>query len=710
MTGVRRAGTLWLHLAALWAFAVSQPLFDLLGKNPEFFVAHQAGRTEIFLIVLGVALLPPTALLAVVGLARLAGRGAETAVLGAIVAALAGMFAMQVAKRAGAHTWPAAVPAAAAAGIAVALAYARAASFRRFVTLLSLGVVAFPMLLLARPEIRRLWAPPEDQSDRLAREAERAMKPANAAPVVMVVLDETPLLSWLDADAKIDPVLYPNLAALARDGTWFRNATAVSDYTRWAMPPIVSGQYPRPDASPAFADYPDTLFTLLGRTHRLEVAEAVSGLCPARLCRPPTDPMSARLALMTSDLRYVYLHVVLTDDLKHGLPRLTDRWADFGDLGAERRRRMRAVGRGISPRQAAENFIDWISADDPQPTFYFLDTLLTHFPHRSLPSGQVNGTRAAVPGEIPGEAWSDEPWGLAQNYQRHLLQIAYADRFVGRLVARLKAVGLYERAIVVVTADHGISFQPGTPRRAFTEQTAAAIMRVPLVIKLPAGRPGPAGPVTLLDGERVSDRNVEAVDIAPTVAAAMGIELPWAADGASLLDPSVPDRPSKHFFRSGRPLPPIDRRGPDPGPLLQRKLALFDGSDNVYRVPRPPRFGELVGRPLAELRVVDGGATVEVDFLDAFANVDTGADPVVFDVGGRLGEANPDGSPTYVAVAVNGTVRAVTRTWATEPRGWLATPSLDAWHDGRNDVQVFVVETDTRGPVLKRLACVPGAR
>ena len=548
MTIVRRTRTLWLHLAALWALAVAQPLFDLLGRNPEFFVAHQAGRTEIFIVVLGVVLLPPAVLVGLVGLARLAGKHAQSAVLGVVIAALVGMFAMQVAKHAGAHTWPVAIPFAVGAGLAAAVVYLRAASGRRFVTLLSLGVVIFPVLLLARPQIRRLWNPPEDHSDRLAEQAEGEIKPADAAPIVLVVLDETPLLSWLDADDKIDPVLYPNFATLARDGTWFRNATAVSDYTRWALPPIVSGMYPRADASPTVADYPNNLFTLLARTHRLEVVEGITELCPARLCRPPTDPLSTRLMVLANDLRYAYLHVVLTDDLTHGLPSLTARWADFGDLGKERRQRIAAQGRGRSAREVAANFIEWISADDPQPTFYFLHSILTHFPHRALPTGQINRTRAAVPGQVGPEGWNDDAWGLAQNYQRHLLEVAYSDRMVGRLIARLKRPR-------PVPAGH--RHRHGGPRHLvhaghatarLHRPTAANIVRVPLIIKLPEDRSGLPGPVTIMDGERVSDRNVETIDIAPTVADALGIKLPWHADGISLLDPSLPERPSKKFF------------------------------------------------------------------------------------------------------------------------------------------------------------------
>ena len=146
----------------------------------------------------------------------------------------------------------------------------------------------------------------------------------------MVVIDETPLVSLVDAEGKIDPVLYPNLARLARDGIWFRNATAVSDYTQWAIPPIVSGRYPGPDLLPNSAHYPDNLFTLLGQTHRLVVAEGVTRLCPRDLCARLFNPLADRLSVVASDLGIVYLHLLLPNDLRAGLPPLTSGWAGFG--------------------------------------------------------------------------------------------------------------------------------------------------------------------------------------------------------------------------------------------------------------------------------------------------------------------------------------------------------------------------------------------
>ena len=127
----------------------------------------------------------------------------------------------------------------------------------------------------------------------------------------------------------------------------------------------------------------------------------------------------------------------------------------------------------------------------------------------------------------------------------------------------------------------------------------------------------------------------------------------------------------------------------------------FGGSDNFYRVPRPDRFVELVGRPLTELRIADGGGEVTVRSLSAFQQIVNAADEVPFDVAGEIRSRSPERCHV-LAVSVNGIVRAVTRTWRSEPSQWLATPPLDAWREGPNDLKVFIVNVDALGPLLRR--------
>ena len=51
------------HLAALWALAFAEPLFDLLGRNPDFFVARGNGAADILVFSLVFTLAPPLAML-----------------------------------------------------------------------------------------------------------------------------------------------------------------------------------------------------------------------------------------------------------------------------------------------------------------------------------------------------------------------------------------------------------------------------------------------------------------------------------------------------------------------------------------------------------------------------------------------------------------------------------------------------------------------
>ena len=54
----------------------------------------------------------------------------------------------------------------------------------------------------------------------------------------------------------------------------------------------------------------------------------------------------------------------------------------------------------------------------------------------------------------------DDPENVHRLYQRHLLQVGAVDTWLGNLVERLREVGLFDEALLVVAADHGISF-PG---------------------------------------------------------------------------------------------------------------------------------------------------------------------------------------------------------------------------------------------------------
>ena len=149
--------------------------------------------------------------------------------------------------------------------------------------------------------------------------------------------------------------------------------------------------------------------------------------------------------------------------------------------------------------------------------------MLPHSPWRYLPSGRRYDVRPA-PGWGSDEVWSSNQAAVDQHWQRHLLQLGYADRVLGRLLDRMQATGLYDRATVVVTADHGVSFRAGQKRRPLSQANREDIAYVPLFVKTPGQRDG-----------RIVPQPARTTDILPTLADAAGIRSPWRVDGHSLL-------------------------------------------------------------------------------------------------------------------------------------------------------------------------------
>ena len=48
----------FLELCALCGMAVAQPLLDVFGRSPDFFIFHRAGTADVLLLVAAVTLTP----------------------------------------------------------------------------------------------------------------------------------------------------------------------------------------------------------------------------------------------------------------------------------------------------------------------------------------------------------------------------------------------------------------------------------------------------------------------------------------------------------------------------------------------------------------------------------------------------------------------------------------------------------------------------
>jgi hypothetical protein len=273
--------------------------------------------------------------------------------------------------------------------------------------------------------------------------------------------------------------------------------------------------------------------------------------------------------------------------------------------------------------------------------------LLPHVTWQYLPSGQTYRTHAQeyIPGINQEPSFGDK-WLLEQGYQRHLMQVALTDGLVGQLVARLKQVGIYDKALVVVTADNGESFlHPGHDRHIADATTYTDIASTPLFIKLPGvGKGG------------YDDRHVSTFDIVPTIAAAAGVEVPWKLDGQSVLEHGDP-RPVAVYREQGKKgrvfktsLSDYERAR---RAALKRKSDLL--SHGLYGIGPHP---ELIGKPVAALgsELAPASATLNPELIKALRDVDPNGSFVPANLAGRVTGL---GAGTPLALALNGKVAAV---------------------------------------------------
>jgi hypothetical protein len=328
--GRRRAFLLtWAHLAVLWAMAIAQPLFDVLADSPEFFVARGNTRADILIFALGLVLVPPTVLAAVV--AAIPSGPVRTLVRLVFVAVLAAAFVLQLLKDTG-WTSGILIPVAAGLGVAFGYAYTRVRPLRSGLTILSpLPLLVLVLFLFSSPVSKLIL-----ESDDAAR-AEAGAGPTQPRPVVIVVLDEMTTSSLLDSHEEVDATRYPNFAALARTSTWYRNSTTVADVTTAAVPALLSGRRPGRDDLPILSDFPRNLFTMLGPGYHFEVEEPMTDLCPERLCgKERRPPLGTRLGDLVDDLSVVSLHLLAPDDLEERLPAVDRTFGGFRDTGRDR--------------------------------------------------------------------------------------------------------------------------------------------------------------------------------------------------------------------------------------------------------------------------------------------------------------------------------------------------------------------------------------
>ncbi|MFF1342013.1 sulfatase-like hydrolase/transferase [Streptomyces sp. NPDC058290] len=166
-----------------------------------------------------------------------------------------------------------------------------------------------------------------------------------------------------------------------------------------------------------------------------------------------------------------------------------------------------------SPQLIEQRALDFIEDHAAEPFLLFLTPTVPH-----------------APSDIPDVgAYASRTW--TQQNKGHAAQITYFDTLVGKVTDRLRALGIAENTVVLVTSDNGPHEEGGVnpdlfdangPLRGYKRNLYEGGIRVPLI----AWSPGRIGAGT-------SDRPTSLTDVLPTLAELGGAPAPADIDGLS---------------------------------------------------------------------------------------------------------------------------------------------------------------------------------
>ncbi len=237
--------------------------------------------------------------------------------------------------------------------------------------------------------------------------------------------------------------------------------------------------------------------------------------------RDPLDPSQVTVAGRL-DARGFATGAAIANSVIYGEESAFDRGFDvFAGLHGDDDTRSKLVGADV----VVDAALSFLRSRRGMPAFLYVHTMDPHVPYAPpAPFDRMFEPHASErhPARDPRTDFK-EPLDRERMIAQYDGDVAFGDREFGRFVRELRALGLYEDALLVFVADHGEEFLDHGGwlhgRSLFDE-----LIRVPLVVKFPGKRGA---------GARI-ERQVQGVDIVPTVLEAMGVPLPQDLAGRPL--------------------------------------------------------------------------------------------------------------------------------------------------------------------------------
>ena len=328
-------------------------------------------------------------------------------------------------------------------------------------------------------------------------------------PVVLITVDTLRADHVLgDSPARVPT---PTLDALAADSVVFTQARSAAPWTKPALATLLTGLSPLVHGmTNRRARMPEEVETLAERLHAAGYKTGGVGL--------------------NAHLERAFRFDQGFDD--YAFPARPDYGIGLGARVLARLFPTRFPGVFPNTTAIAEAAEAWIRAHAREPFFLWLHVLDPHWPYEPpaewLDDPEAQPRRWGEPEMVTDvQAGNTKPGQAERERVAELYagEVRYVDAELARVLATLRELGLYERALIVFASDHGEEFwEHGHYEHGHTLYDE--VLRVPLFFKLPG-----AGPHATLDAA------VSTAALAPTVLDTLGLAYDPARLSARSLAP-----------------------------------------------------------------------------------------------------------------------------------------------------------------------------
>jgi arylsulfatase A-like enzyme len=214
-----------------------------------------------------------------------------------------------------------------------------------------------------------------------------------------------------------------------------------------------------------------------------------------------------------------------------------------------------------------EAALAWLRESD-RPPFLFLHFMDVHSPY--VPPAPWDARFGATRDGGPESPDHRNKFGWRPSTAAYVAEIAHLDFKIGRLRRELERLGLLERAVIVLTTDHGENLVDHEPNFTHGSTMFESTLRVLAVVRAPGRVPAGA----------LRGRTLENPDFIPTLAGLLGWPPATAWEGEDALDPAAGAAPRVTFAQMNRD---FAVRTPE------RKVILSeDGTREVYALDSDP--------------------------------------------------------------------------------------------------------------------------